>query len=210
MTLPVLYSFRRCPYAMRARLALRAAGQRCELREVVLKRKPQEMLAISAKGTVPVLQLADGTVIAESLEIMLWALRQNDPQGWLQVDMAQAKALIQTNDGPFKRHLDRTKYPNRYPDEAGEPHRERACALLGQLEQRLTHSAQLCGEETSLADVALFPFVRQFAHIDMAWFGGTPFSHLRRWLDFHLQSPLFAAVMEKYPEWDPDAPAVYF
>ena len=169
MTPPVLYSFRRCPYAMRARMALWVAGVTVTLREVKLAAKPPALIAASPKGTVPVLVLADGpddgSVIDQSLDIMRWALGQNDPEGWLAGEDA---ALIAANDGPFKHHLDRAKYPGRYEEEDGTDHRAAALALLAPLEARLADAPYLCGETRSLTDIALLPFIRQFAAIDPA------------------------------------------
>ena len=218
--LPVLYSFRRCPYAMRARLAIAASGQRCELREVVLRSKPPEMLAASPKATVPVLVLTDGQVIEQSLEIMLWALAQNDPQGWLASDSAglQAQqALIAANDGAFKRHLDRYKYPSRYPHEHtgdtqafSQSHRTDAAGWLIELEGRLLRHPWLFGPTASLADMAILPFVRQFAHTDAAWFAAQPWAHLDAWLIRWESGALFAQVMEKYPPWQTDQTRIAF
>lgn len=206
MSLPVLYSFRRCPYAIRARMALWAAGIAVELREVKLAAKPPELLAASPKATVPVLVLADGTVIDQSLDIMRWALEQNDPDGWL----ASADAeLIAANDGPFKHHLDRAKYPGRYPDD-GRDHRAAALALLSPLETRLASTPHLGGVACGLTDIAVFPFVRQFAAIDPAWFAAQPAPHLRAWLERHLASPIFAAVMARHVPWRADDPPLRF
>lgn len=209
--LPVLYSFRRCPYAMRARMAIATSGQRCELREVVLRSKPAEMLAASPKATVPVLVLPGGQVIEQSLEIMLWALAQNDPQGWLgpEHETQQAmQALIAVNDGAFKQHLDRYKYPNRYRQEHTgheqefvQMHRLGAAGWLLELEGRLLRHPWLFGPTASLADIAILPFVRQFAHTDAAWFAAQPWVHLAGWLARWESGALFARVMEKYPPW---------
>lgn len=209
--LPVLYSFRRCPYAMRARLALAVSGQRCELREVVLRSKPPEMLAASPKGTVPVLVLPGGEVIDESLDVMLWALGQNDPEGWLAPQhgaMADMQALISQNDDEFKQHLDRYKYPNRYLDEAAEEtagfamvHRSAGADWLGQLERMLEQHGCLFGAHASLADMALLPFVRQFAHADAAWFAAQPWPRLQAWLAGFEASALYQGVMEKHAPW---------
>ena len=169
-TEPVLYSFRRCPYAMRARLALAVSGTRGELREVRLSAKPQAMLAASPKGTVPVLVLPGGTVLDESLDIMRWALTNRDPEGWLARDDA---GLIAMNDGPFKHDLDRYKYPERYGVDAGA-HREGGLAFLREIDRRLAHTAQLCGAARGLTDAAIMPFVRQFAAVDREWFGALP------------------------------------
>ncbi len=173
---PVLYSFRRCPYAMRARLALWVSGQVCELREVVLARKPAALLAASAKGTVPVLVLQDGQVIDQSLEIMLWALRQNDPLHWL-IDAAQRPDMLQwvaQCDGEFKFHLDRYKYPNRFGLPEGADHRAQGAVFLDSLNERLCQSPHVIGDTESMVDMAIAPFVRQFAHTDAAWFARQP------------------------------------
>ena len=223
-TLPILYSFRRCPYAMRARMAIAVSGQHCELREIVLKSKPPEMLAASPKATVPVLVLPDGSVIEQSLDIMRWALEQHDPEGWLPTDSAGLQAqqtLIAANDGAFKRDLDRYKYPNRYAAEhAGEnpalvqafaeSHRGSAAVWLMALEALLSRHGWLCGPSASLADMAILPFVRQFAHTDAAWFAAQPWPHLVRWLAGWESGALFARVMEKYPPWQSGQACVEF
>ncbi|MEJ2409719.1 MAG: glutathione S-transferase [Novosphingobium sp.] len=203
---PVLYSFRRCPYAMRARLALAVSGMRCELREVKLSAKPEAMLAASPRGTVPVLVLPDGAVIAESLDVMRHALSRHDPEGWLARDDA---ALIAANDGPFKHDLDRYKYPERHGSDA-LAHRERALAFLRELDTRLAAAGQFCGTARGLADMAIMPFVRQFAAVDPAWFDARPLPNLRGWLAGHLASELFAAVMMRVPPWSPGDVPVSF
>ena len=202
--LPVLYSFRRCPYAMRARLALAVSTMRYELREVMLSAKPQALLVASPKGTVPVLVLPDGTVIDESLDIMRWALMHKDPEGWLARDDAK---LIGANDGPFKHHLDCYKYPER---NGVDPivHREHGLAFLGEIDHRLSGSGQLCGAERGLADAALIPFVRQFAAVDRGWFEAQPLPHLKRWLVGHLASDLFVAIMQRETPWSQNDPSV--
>jgi len=207
VSLPVLYSFRRCPYAMRARMALWAAGVTVELREVKLAAKPPALLAASPKGTVPVLVLTDGTVIDQSLDIMRWALGQHDPEFWLAGEDA---ALIAANDGPFKHHLDRAKYPGRYEEEDGTDHRAAALAMLAPIEARLAEARYLCGETRSLTDIALLPFIRQFAAIDPAWFAAQPLPHLQGWLEGLLVSDLFAAVMPKFTPWAEGDPMVLF
>ena len=202
--LPILYSFRRCPYAMRARLALCYAQQAVELREIVLRAKPAEMLAISPKGTVPVLQLPDGHVIEQSLEVMQWALQQHDPLDWWQTDpnlQADIQALITENDGAFKAALDRYKYPNRYPEQDALRYRSQGEQFLAQLEARLTRQTYLCSDQVSLADVAIFPFVRQFAQVDRAWFDQANYPRVQAWLAEWLDSALFAQVMQKFPVW---------
>lgn len=219
--LAVLYSFRRCPYAMRARLAWAASGLRCELREVALRSKPAELLAVSPQATVPVLVLPGGRVIAQSLEIMHWALAQNDPHGWLTPEnegLAAMEALIAVNDGAFKQHLDRYKYPNRHRHEhtGDEPsfarsHRAQAAGwLMAELQGRLARHAWLLGSAACLADMALLPFVRQFAHTDRAWFDAQPWPHLAAWLAGWENGPLLAQVMDKYPPWQPGGPGIEF
>jgi glutathione S-transferase len=197
-----LYSFRRCPYAMRARIALRYSGVAVQIVEVSLKAKPAEMLALSSKGTVPVLSV-DGRVIDESLEIMRWALAQNDPQNWLLKDDPQGQqrsaALIEENDQVFKVHLNRYKYAERYPEQPMAFYRSEGEVFLRKLEELLEGRDYLLAEHPSLADVALMPFVRQFAHVDREWFEQTPYVRLQAWLQRFLESELFTSVMQKQP-----------
>jgi glutathione S-transferase len=195
-TVPLLYSFRRCPYAMRARMALAVSGIVYVIREVSLRAKPAALLAASPKGTVPVLVLPDGRVVDESLDIMRWALAQNDPEQWLAPGAAM-RELIAVNDGPFKFHLDRMKYANRYPDSDPALHRVAATQLLVQLEQRLCKHAYLYGDTPTLADIAVFPFVRQFAHADAVAFANAPLPALQVWLARWEASDLVQAVMSK-------------
>jgi glutathione S-transferase len=195
-----LYSFRRCPYAMRARMALRYSGVAVDIVEVSLKAKPAEMLALSGKGTVPVLS-ADGRVIDESLDIMRWALAQNDPQDWLLKDDPAAAAyitpLIEHNDQVFKLHLNRYKYAERYPEQPMEVYRGEGELFLQRLETLLEGRDYLLADHPSLADVALMPFVRQFAHVDREWFGQTPYLRLQAWLQRLLESDLFTSILKK-------------
>ena len=194
----ILYSFRRCPYAIRARLALQQAGLHPQLREVDLKCKPPELLAASAKATVPVLLSGDGVVIDESLELMRWALAQRDPDGWLEgADQPEALALLEQNDGPFKHHLDRFRYPDRYGGNDGAEHRQQALAILRQWNQRLQHQPWLLGARASLVDMALLPFVRQFRHsAPEAFDAETGLEPLQRWLQRFLNSEALAQVLE--------------
>lgn len=201
---PVLYSFRRCPYAMRARLALAVSGVRYELREVRLSNKPDAMLSLSPKGTVPVLHIADGAVIDESLSIMRWALTRCDPSGWLARD---DPALIARNDGPFKHHLDRYKYPDRHDSDPME-HRGLGMVFLQELDARIGMAGQICGPTAGLADAAIMPFVRQFAAVDRDWFDAQPLSELQAWLAQHLASSLFEEIMHRVAPWHPDEPSV--
>ena len=214
--LPILYSFRRCPYAMRARLALAISGEPYTLREVVLRDKPAELLAASPKGTVPVLVLPDGAVIDQSLDVMLWTLRRKDPEGWLspaRASLDDMLALVAGNDGEFKRSLDRYKYPNRYPEESAgdaqafaQMQRAQGAAWLARLDGTLGEG-WLFGARASLADMALLPFVRQFAHTDAAWFAAQPWPQLRAWLTGFEAGAPYAGVMGKHAPWRASAPA---
>ncbi len=186
-------------------MGLWAAGIDVELREVKLANKPPQLAEASPKATVPVLVLKDGAVIDESLAIMRWALAQSDPLDWLAGDDT---ALIEANDGPFKHHLDRYKYPTRYPDEtAGDEaafrlhHRKAGLAILQELNTRLADQAQLCAERSTLTDIALFPFIRQFANTDRAWFDALDLPRLQNWLTGHLSSDLFKGIMPKFVPW---------
>jgi glutathione S-transferase len=195
-----LYSFRRCPYAMRARMALRYSGVAVNIVEVSLKAKPAEMLALSSKGTVPVLSV-DGQVIDESLAIMHWALAQSDPQDWLLKDdpvgQHHIAELIEENDQVFKVHLNRYKYAERYPEQPMAFYRAEGEVFLRRLDELLEGRDYLLAEHPSLADVALMPFVRQFAHVDREWFGQTPYRRLQAWLQRFLESVLFTSIMKK-------------
>ncbi|MBV1861896.1 MAG: glutathione S-transferase [Nannocystaceae bacterium] len=207
--IPILYSFRRCPYAIRARMALAVADIRCELREVLLRDKPAEMLKASPKGTVPVVVLADRT-IDESLEIMHWALDQRDPSSWRAGPQDEARALVQDNDGPFKHHLDRYKYAARYSDAQAHQERDHAAVFIAGLETRLADSAYLMGDQPSLVDVAIFPFVRQFAGVDPGDWKRGFFGNTERWLERWLASKLFARCMHKSSPWHPQDEPVFF
>jgi glutathione S-transferase len=196
---PILYSFRRCPYAMRARMALLVAGTACHIREVKLSSKPAELIAASPKGTVPVVVRTDGVVIEESLEIMRWALGQNDPEQWL---AREDRGFIEANDGPFKHHLDRYKYPERHGSDPAE-HRTAGLNFLQLLDHRLAVQRNLCGAERGITDVAIFPFVRQFAATDRSWFDRQAVPDLRAWLGRHLASDLFSVAMIRLEPWQP-------
>ena len=198
---PVLYSFRRCPYAMRARLALDVSETAVEHREILLRDKPQAMLDASPKGTVPVLVLPDGTVLEESLDVMHWALARHDPEHWLAPPAPDMAALIEGCDGPFKHHLDRYKYAARHEGADPEAHRDAALDYLQALDVRLRESSQLFGQAMSMADAAIFPFVRQFANTDRDWFDALDLPGLQGWLAGHLESARFARIMTKYPLW---------
>lgn len=218
--LGILYSFRRCPYAMRARLAcaLFLPAQCLELREVVLKNKPAELLAISAKATVPVLTVfeeapSSENIIDESRDIMQWALAQSTQafknQYWPLHLQLEIDELIDENDGSFKWTLDRYKYSDRY-EESEQYYRALGEIFLAKLEGLLTKNEYLLTAEISLADIAIFPFVRQFAHVDNAWFEQSPYPKLIRWLNTLLDSALFISIMEKYTPWQAEHEAIYF
>ena len=210
---PILYSFRRCPYAMRARLALMVSNRVCELREVVLRDKPQEMLEVSAKGTVPILIDVDGRVLDQSIDIMLWALRQHDPEKWLmpeQGSVAEMLELIALFDEEFKYHLDRYKYPDRYPGVDAQAHRHEGSLYLGRLNAQLSATKYLFGNNVALADMAIAPFVRQFAHTDRGWFNEQPWPGLQTWLAGFTDSEIYASVMQKYAKWESGNAGVVF
>lgn len=222
--LPILYSFRRCPYAIRARLALKISDIRVELREVQLKDKPTAMLRASPKGTVPVLVLNGDTrdtdaanthnkqsVIDESLEIMLWALKQSDPLNWLaEGSLAPSFALIETNDHSFKYWLDRYKYSDRYPEHQQQYYFEKGLSLLSELDLLLSRNKFLLANTPRLADYALLPFVRQFAMVDKVKFDNCSLQHLKSWLSEMLATELFKQTMFKYTKWQPDTPGIEF
>lgn len=207
LKIPVLYSFRRCPYAIRARMAIAYAGISVELREVVLRHKPETMLALSPKGTVPILQLTSGGVIDESLDIMVWAIEQCDQDGWLDESKhspADSSTLIAWNDGEFKYFLDRYKYADRFPEHGQNHYRTKALVFLDELERRLSTCDFLCSADLSFTDIAVFPFIRQFAAVDKDWFEASDYRSVARWLSRLLESDLFIHVMQKYKPWSPE------
>ena len=200
----ILYSFRRCPYAMRARMGLKIAGIDYEHREVLLRDKPAEMLLASPKATVPTMVLADGKVIDESFDVMVWALKQNDPDNWLAPDMDEMVSLIKTIEGPFAQHLHRYKYASIHDrslkrGDIDLSHRAPACDYLQDYEDRLGKSAYLMGDTPSLADFAIFPFIRQFAAVERDWWDAPQFPNLHKWLAFFMNAELFQSIMHKYP-----------
>ena len=204
-----LYSFRRCPYAIRARLALAYSSIRVEIREIKLSNMPQEFLNLSPKATVPVLRLADGTLFEESLDIMHWALSKSDPLQW-QTDGLGAEELIRQNDEEFKSLLDAYKYADRFPQFTQLEHRNNAEYFLHLLEGRLEKHACLFGEKMTIADAAIMPFVRQFAGVEPRWFQDCEYREVRRWLQQQISSELFNSVMGKYDFWKPGDRVVYF
>ncbi len=202
---PVLWSFRRCPYAMRARQAIAAAGVAVDLREVVLRDKPAAFLATSPSGTVPCLDTHHG-VIDESLDIMRWALDRHDPEGWLEMP-SEGWDWIARADGPFKDALDRTKYPNRYPGVDPVAQRQIAATFLDDLNHQI--DGWMFGKAT-ITDFAILPFVRQFAFIDKGWFDAQDWGAVQGWLARFLASDGFARIMDKYPQWREGDAAVRF
>lgn len=202
MDVPVLYSYRRCPYAMRARMALKYAGIDVEIREISLRDKPKQMITLSPKATVPVLVLTDGRVIDESLDIMNWALGQQDKDGWRQIDLDAAKALITENDGSFKQSLDAYKYAERHPEKTPEEHRQDGEVFLAKLERLISaHGDGLFGRLPTMVDVAIFPFIRQFKGVDSQWFESSPYPKLNSWLNSLITSDLFISIMKKHPTY---------
>ena len=209
--LPILYSFRRCPYAMRARMAIHISGQRCELREVLLRDKPPSMLEYSAKGTVPVLILQDGKVIDESLDVIDWALNLNDPDDWQRSkDKEKTKELIKINDGEFKYHLDRYKYSKRYENEDPEFHRKKCLKFIESINNELNNSEYIFDDNISYADIVLLPFIRQFRIADIEWFDSLPYDNLKRWLSSFLGSSLLNSIMKKYDLWKEGDKSIVF
>ncbi|MCL1127234.1 glutathione S-transferase [Shewanella surugensis] len=205
MALPVLYSLRNCPYAMRARLAIYASGQQVHLRDLVLSNKPAEMLSISAKGTVPVLITTDNLVIDESLSVMLWAFSQTDPDDYLNKTLPNALAdmlsLIGLFDNEFKGHLEQYRCAKRYHEPSLIEERQQCERYLADLEWRLSQHQFLMSETPSLVDVALVPFIRQFARVERQWYLHSPYPKLRQWLKTYLQSRMFSKVMAQHPMW---------
>jgi len=213
MQLPILYSFRRCPYAIRARSAIIASGLQVELREIVLRDKPASMLDASPKGSVPVLILPNGEVIDESWNIMLWALQQRDPKMWLGKDGEHTQATLpwlNENDTAFKHNLDCYKYPERFPEHSQSTYRTAGEQFLQRIDRQLNTTPYLLGSMFTLADITLLPFIRQFAAVDLGWFASAPYPALRNWLNAFTASELFAVVMQKFPVWKADAQPMVF
>lgn len=205
---PILYSFRRCPYAMRARLAIQSAGIEVELREILLRDKPAQMLEASPKGTVPVLLTPTG-VIDESRDIMSWALGQHDPEGLLEMP-PEGQQWISEIEGPFKSALDRYKYSSRYEDAHAETERDIAAQILQKIEPMLRENAWIYGENPSFADFATITFIRQYAMVDRTWFDAQNWRGVQRWLDHFLASERFQNTMAKYVPWRPGDKPVLF
>lgn len=208
MNAPCLYSFRRCPYAIRARMALAYSAIRVEIREIKLSNMPQEFLDLSPKATVPVLRLSDGTLFEQSLDIMHWALSIADPQQWL-VDDSDSQELIRQNDEVFKPLLDAYKYADRFPLLSQLQHQNGAEYFLRQLEDKLGQHPFLVSERITITDVAIMPFIRQFAGVEPKWFEQCEYAGVRRWLNRQIDSELFKSVMSKLAFWQPGDNAIY-
>lgn len=209
MSSALLYSFRRCPFAMRARMAIYYANLQVELREVLLKNKPPQLLVVSPKATVPVLVLSTGEVIDESLDIMFYALKNADPDGWLQ-NIDSQLALITKCDDQFKAWLDKYKYADRHPSFDQDYYRAKCDLYLHELDNILAEHQFLGLSKMSLADAAIFPFIRQFAHVDRQWFYQSEYTHVQGWLDRQIDSELFQGIMDKYPAWSEECAAQLF
>jgi glutathione S-transferase len=226
MTLPILYSLRNCPYAMRARIAIYKSKQPVELRDVVLSNKPVEMISASAKATVPILVLPSSTVIDESVDVMLWALAHNDPDNLLRMNsinkqpkLSQATMpdaldailkLVYLFDSEFKPCLEAYKCAKRYHESNLQECREACEVYIQNLEERLSAHEFLIANDESMADIALLPFIRQFAKVERQWYLQSPYPKVKQWLNQYLQSVMFNKVMTKYPLWSPGKPVVQF
>ncbi|MBE9568679.1 MAG: glutathione S-transferase [Proteobacteria bacterium] len=209
---PILYSFRRCPYCMRAHMALKQSETKIELREVKLSDLPTALSTISESATVPVLHLTDDTVMEESWDIVKWALLQSDPDNWLGHNnkyLLDAEILIETNDFSFKQDLDHYKYADRHPEHSEEYYREQCEEFIEELEAMLEQHEHLLAEELTLADIGVFPFVRQFSLVDKDWFDQSPYPHVRHWLQTLISSELFQHVFQKHKIWQEGDAAIY-
>ena len=203
MKYPILYSFRRCPYAMRARIALRYSKISYIHREIKLSNRPKELYDISSKGTVPVLLNIDGNVIDESMDIMYFALNYRDPENWLKTNINKQNKLIKKNDGQFKKSLDNYKYHVRFKENTYEFYQNVISKFLREYDFILKNQKYLINENISLSDIAIFPFIRQCAHVDLVWFNKN-FVYLSKWLEEFKNSDLFLLIMKKYEEWIPN------
>lgn len=212
MSIPILYTFRRCPYCMRAHMALKQSGIKVELREVKLSDMPAEALALSPEATVPILALPDGTVLTESWDIVKWSLAQNDPNRWLgdnDEHSLDAEMLIETNDFSFKEDLDRYKYADRFPEHSEEHYRTACEEFIEELEGMLSKNHYLLADQMSLADIGVFPFVRQFSLVNKEWFDSTPYLKVQNWLQNLIDTELFQVIFHKHELWNSEATTIY-
>ena len=196
---------------MRARMAIAISGQQVEFREVILRDKPQSMIELSPKGTVPVLSLSSGQVIDESLDVIDWALKLNAPDNWLRSNKSEKSSkLIHTNDNEFKHHLDRYKYSKRYDNENPLAHREKCLIFINELEEQLGYSQFLYDDKISALDISILPFIRQFRIADMEWFDSLAKPNIQNWLMKFLESKLFKSIMIKYDKWEKGDEKIFF
>lgn len=212
MNTPVLYSFRRCPYCMRAHMALKKSGIKVELREVKLSDMPEEATTISPKATVPILVLPDGSFIDESLDIVKWALEQNDPDKWLgenKEHLLDTEMLVETNDFSFKEDLDHYKYADRHPEQTELEYRQACEEFIEELEEMLTENNYLLSDQLTAADISVFSFVRQFSMVDKDWFDQAPYPKVQRWLDEIVSSEFFQSVFQKHALWQRGDSPIY-
>ncbi len=212
MNTPILYTFRRCPYCMRAHMALKNAGIKIELREVELKNMPQQLLDLSPDATVPALQVSKDEVLTESWDIVIWALSQHDPDNWLGNDsryLQDAEMLIETNDYSFKNDLDYYKYAERHPEQTQEQYRLACEEFIDELEDMLSDNRYLLADRVSLADIGVFPFIRQFSLVDKNWFEQSDYSAVRNWLQRLIDTDLFQQIFQKHPAWQTNDTTVY-
>ena len=214
MTTPILYSLRQCPYAMRSRLGILHAQQTVVLRDIDMKNKPEEMLSVSPKGTVPVLLLGDSTVIDESLDVMVWALNQSDPSNLLyshdETKLTQMLVFIHQSDTEFVDALQKYRAASRYHDTNEVECRERCCEWLMTIELALSQHTYIMGETPSLVDYAILPFIRQFSRVDKKWYAQAPLPYLRAWLVNHYNDPTFSKAMFTHPKWHKGADEIIF
>lgn len=209
---PIFYSFRRCPYAMRARLALQTSGISVEIREIKLQNKPEELLQSSSKGTVPVLVLNSEEVLDESLDIIWWALKINDPKNWLakgQIDKTEINKILTILEYDFKQNLDKYKYPNRYTNINKKLYRDKNLKFLNYLNYLLKKNKALNCSHLSMIDYAIFPFIRQFRNVDEEWFDTLDLAFLKKWLYQIIDSKQFLSIMKKYQLWEPNQMPIY-
>ena len=204
MKLPVLYTFRRCPYAMRARISMYYSKISYEHREILLKDRPEKLYDLSPKGTVPVLNLPDGKVIDESLDIMKWSMSVNDPDSWFVNNISDQLNAIRINDHHFKKWLDKYKYHDRYPEFSVQYYRDECEVILKIFEKKLDNEKYLFYQKVSLGDMAILPFIRQFANVDISWFNER-FNNLSEWMSELIESEIFQSMMKKYRVWDPSS-----
>ena len=209
---PILYSFRRCPYCMRAHMALKYAGLKIILRDVKLNDLPAEVLAVSPHATVPSLAISENEYMDESWDIVKWAVQQNDPENWLGENneyLNEAEMLVEINDFSFKDDLDHYKYADRYPEHPMEYYRENGEEFLEELTELLQQNTFLSADHITITDIAVFPFIRQFAMVDKEWFDKSPYPELQRWLLAMLSSEWFIEAFKKHETWETGSKDIY-